>query len=1220
MTNAKGSDGDIVGKLGDLAVGALRRPRRETLLTLLPEVAASRPLKKDEEYVRVRMLAARLPDAGNLFSSKFPLVYAGVGLGEIANDPAGFAKAISSAFSQEGMKGEDRETLGEVVLFNASPYAGALNLAVGLLSVRNSSRAKELLRKVAELSEKAATPFIGEAAKTIGAVASSVDLLTSDGNYFELGLMKSMDAPATGVYAVYSDRGKEDEGVIFGFANGKLINVATGAALRRSYIVISIEALETRDDAHTIPRLRKKFDQVIDEIEKGADEERVRALIQEYAGLAAIWPDLLKADQDNLVKAAREKFKAFREARTGFESRRGLESATPEAEPVRPTLEAAMADAMKARFGWNEAAATVAAVTDATKGGDAAQALTLEEISERLPKAVDQGDMLAVSAFSAAAVAAIQYGLPPYPQMPIKRIMHCLRAARRFNDMKMVGEKLLAQGEHKALFMKLYGQALIELKESAPAELVLKQAEDLAKQTHDSVELIDIYGSLGRIHKDRFVEIDPKNIRARQLAFDKSLGYYRLGKKLLNKESNLYHTVNVMALARAGHRAGLKVPKDLSPKHVRKLAEQVRAYVDGQDPNIQDWDYANAAEAALALEDYPEARRRLDEYARENIRDAFSLNSTLRQITTLWGIMVGGKHGDVVEGLQMALMAADNGASFSPQGVQQLLNAPNEPRFEAIFNGETGISVQTAYKALGMSCFVGKVMHGDRPKGTGFLVRSTDLLPEGEALLKKHGLGEWLFLTNAHVISPTGEHGAIPHESAEIEFQMASSGKRFKALRTIWSSPAVGGHDCTIVQLDGHPQFGAGVSLASISVHLPRCRFPAGEKGAQPRVLVLGHPDGRSLEITFNNNLLLDHDGPAVGQPFGPKPVRVQYRAPTEPGSSGSPVFDADSLQLIAIHHRGAVPPIDPTFGDASRYQANQGMSLRAIMSALKVALGGVAPAANAPAAVAQPARQEAGSGQAATPGAEAAFESLRGYAEWEDEPGFESLGKKSDRKLPRQCGDFIAGFEVSSPSYHKAKLQAPCWPGGESGLTIGVGYDLRHASAAEFREHWSALLPAAAIDRLLPYCEKAEPDLAKRKLAVAALKDIAISLEAAATVFTDVMLPMHTLKTEKCFPNTGDLHDISMGALVSLVFNRGPSLGSADSRLEMRNIAAHMKAKTFDKIPAEIRAMKRIWKDKAGVAGLLERRDKEAAAFEEGLRLQLVAANPAGLVTPAVA
>ena len=1202
MADAIGSGGDIVSKLGDLAVGALRRPLRETLMMLLPEVADSRPLKTGEEYVRVRMLAARLPDAGNLFSSKMPLVYAGVGLGEISSDPAGFAKAVSSAFNPEGLKGSNRETLGEVVLFNASPYAGQLNLALGLLSVRNSARAKEILKKVAELSERAAKPFIGEAAKTIGAVASSIDLLTSDGNYFELGLMKSVDAPATGVYAIYSDHGKQDEDIIFGFADGKLVNNATKAPLRRPYVVISIEALETRDDAHTIPRLRKKFDQVIEEIEKGADEERVKALIQEYAGLAAIWPDLLKADQDNLVNAAREKFKSYREARTGFESRRGLESATQEAEPARPTLDSAVTDALKARFGGDKADAGVAAVT----AGEAPASLTLEEICERLPKAVDQGNMLAVSAFAAAAVAAIQIGMPPYPQLATKRIMLCLRAARRFNDMKMIGEKLLAQGERKPLFMKLHGQALIELKEAAAGELMLKQAEDLAKRTHDTVELIDIYGSLGRIQKDRFVEIDTKNARARQDALDKGLGYYRLGKKLLNKESNLYHAVNVMALALAGHRAGLKVPKDLSLKHVKKLALQIRAHVDSQDPNIQDWDYANAAEASLALEDYPEARRRLDEYARENIRDAFSLNSTLRQITMLWGVTVGGKHGDVVEGLQMALMAADNGATLSPQGVKQLLDAPNEARFEAIFNGETGISVQTAYKALGMSCFVGKVLHGDRPKGTGFLIRAKDLLPPGsEALIQKYEISEWLFLTNAHVISPTGEHGAIPHESAQIEFQMASAGTRFKALRTLWWSPATDGHDCTIVELDGHPQFSAGVAPAAISAHLPQCRFPPGEKAARPRVLVLGHPDGRSLEITFNNNLLLDHDGPGVGQSFGTKPVRVQYRAPTEPGSSGSPVFDADSLRLIAIHHRGAVPPIDPAFGDAARYQANQGMALRAIMSAFHDALGGASVAARpaAPAAVGVAESVAA----AATEATEPTFRPLRGYADWEEGPAFESRGARSHRRLLRQSADFIAGFEISSPAYYKKRLQAPCWPGGESGLTIGVGYDLRHQSAVELREHWGAFLPAAVIDRLVPYCNLAEPDLAKRKLAETALKDIAIPLEAAMSVYIDVSLPIYTRKTEDCFQNTSDLNDISMGGLVSLVFNRGDSLANKDSRLEMRNIATHMKAKAFEKIPAEISAMKRLWNGKKGVEGLLERRDQEAAAFADGLRLQAV-------------
>ena len=66
--------------------------------------------------------------------------------------------------------------------------------------------------------------------------------------------------------------------------------------------------------------------------------QRVKALIQEYAGMCALWPDLLRVDQENLVKSARERFKAFRDAsrpvfeklyasvETGEETRRVLDA------------------------------------------------------------------------------------------------------------------------------------------------------------------------------------------------------------------------------------------------------------------------------------------------------------------------------------------------------------------------------------------------------------------------------------------------------------------------------------------------------------------------------------------------------------------------------------------------------------------------------------------------------------------------------------------------------------------------------------------------------------------------------------------------------------------------------------------------------------------------------------------------------------------------------
>jgi GH24 family phage-related lysozyme (muramidase) len=119
----------------------------------------------------------------------------------------------------------------------------------------------------------------------------------------------------------------------------------------------------------------------------------------------------------------------------------------------------------------------------------------------------------------------------------------------------------------------------------------------------------------------------------------------------------------------------------------------------------------------------------------------------------------------------------------------------------------------------------------------------------------------------------------------------------------------------------------------------------------------------------------------------------------------------------------------------------------------------------------------------------------------------------------------------------------------------------------------------------------------------VKSLSDIVIPIEAAMKVYNEVMIPIHTFRTERCFENTAELNDLCMGALVSLVFNRGPGLGAADSRREMRNIAAHMKARDFAKVPAEIRAMKRIWEGQEKLRGLCTRRDREAALFEDGLK-----------------
>jgi GH24 family phage-related lysozyme (muramidase) len=96
-----------------------------------------------------------------------------------------------------------------------------------------------------------------------------------------------------------------------------------------------------------------------------------------------------------------------------------------------------------------------------------------------------------------------------------------------------------------------------------------------------------------------------------------------------------------------------------------------------------------------------------------------------------------------------------------------------------------------------------------------------------------------------------------------------------------------------------------------------------------------------------------------------------------------------------------------------------------------------------------------------------------------------------------------------------------------------------------------------------------------------------------------------YTTLTQNQLPNFAALSSDCRGALVSLVYNRGPSFdvpkeSDASGRYkEMRSIREHMIQKTYDLIPDEIRGMVRLWPD---TPGLIKRRQAEATLFQQGL------------------
>lgn len=197
-----------------------------------------------------------------------------------------------------------------------------------------------------------------------------------------------------------------------------------------------------------------------------------------------------------------------------------------------------------------------------------------------------------------------------------------------------------------------------------------------------------------------------------------------------------------------------------------------------------------------------------------------------------------------------------------------------------------------------------------------------------------------------------------------------------------------------------------------------------------------------------------------------------------------------------------------------------------------------------------------------------------------------------------------IFDFEVGGgEKYYNKFLKNPAWPGEQSGVTIGVGYDVGYVNKTEFANDWKNL-SKESFDRLYKvvgvkgYQAK---ELAKR------LKDIVIPWEMSVEVFTNKTIKKFYDLTRNTFPNFDKLPEDAKGGLVSLVFNRGSAL-EGDRRREMKNIRDIMARtqefdeKTLNQIAEQIRKMKRIWIGGSIEKGMSRRRDAEAKLIEESL------------------
>ena len=199
---------------------------------------------------------------------------------------------------------------------------------------------------------------------------------------------------------------------------------------------------------------------------------------------------------------------------------------------------------------------------------------------------------------------------------------------------------------------------------------------------------------------------------------------------------------------------------------------------------------------------------------------------------------------------------------------------------------------------------------------------------------------------------------------------------------------------------------------------------------------------------------------------------------------------------------------------------------------------------------------------------------------------------------ISKKATDLIIQHEVGGRAYYEKKLQAPIWAGGESGVTIGMGYDLGYNSEKQFMLDWSGAINLNFINALRPTIG------IKGTQAKAMLKgeilNVRIPYNTAYEVFVKSSLPRYYAMTKKIYPNMDLLNDDTKGALVSVVYNRGNRL-EGDSRAEMRAIVDLIAKQDYEGIAEQIEKSKRLWEHK-NLDGLVTRRESEADLIRESI------------------
>ena len=479
----------------------------------------------------------------------------------------------------------------------------------------------------------------------------------------------------------------------------------------------------------------------------------------------------------------------------------------------------------------------------------------------------------------------------------IKSILMALRRRRHFAEMQQVSRAYLdglGTQVEPPLVRTQNIQALIDQKKLAKALEAVDRV--IANTEIDEKAGTEARGLRGRIFKQQYVDAaDP----TRSDLLKEAIASY--DETYLDKpETNWWHGINVVACLARAERDGIALDEVAhKTRDWKAAAKTIFERTSDYEPEDDDytWAMGTAMEACVALENEKDAHHYVELYLDAPWADRFELGSTERQLREVWELddrdvgdlqvlpVITGKLGRIGAPIRLGGSAVVSQGNVKPQ---------------AQLGDQCARSIHWLDQIRARARWVAKITLAVNPSagGTGFIVEGSEI---GGAELPHR-----ILVTNYHVLNENGSGNAMRPAEAIVNLTLGESGT-LRVERVIWEDEQLDVSLCEVSELP---------TLDPAADESPLAAMPIGrtndldepKPGEAPRLYVVGHPGSGELQISMYDNHMIGRDD-----------TLVQYRSPTEEGSSGSPVM-TERLAVVALHH-----------GTRTDREANQGTLLDAI-------------------------------------------------------------------------------------------------------------------------------------------------------------------------------------------------------------------------------------------------------------------------------------------------